>query len=111
MNGGIIATIAAIIALLMTFLLGRKTGAVKEDEKLKVEIEAYTEKIKETTAKAESAEKKADLAGKVAQTVADAAIARVASVVSLSDLTKVTDEESAIEAARKQAEAAKEFIR
>ena len=42
MSGGLIATIVAIISLLATFLMGKKTGAIKENEKLKLNLEAYT---------------------------------------------------------------------
>lgn len=112
MNGGFIATIFAVFALLATFLFGRKTGAVKEGEKLKVEIEAYTEKIKETEAKAESAEKVAELAKGVTSAVVDAERKRNDnSVASISDIRDSLSEQSALDIAKQQAEIAKEFMR
>lgn len=110
MNGGLIATIVAIISLLATFLVGKKTGAVKENEKLTLKMEAYTEKIKETEAKAESSENKAELATKVAETVSEKSAESAGSVASIAQMKQALDEANALEIARQQAERAKEFI-
>lgn len=114
MSGGLIATIVAIISLLATFLVGRKSGAIKENEKLKLNIEAYTEKmeskVKESEIKAETAERKADLAAGVAEAVVDAEEKRSSSpVVSLSSIREALTQEQALDEARRQAEMAKEL--
>ena len=111
MNGGLIATIVAIISLLVTFLAGRKTGAIKENEKLRLNLEASTEKmeaeVKNAKTEADSAEKKADLTSKVASTIAQAA--QVANAQELSARDAANDEE-ALRIAQQQAQQAQEFM-
>ena len=114
MSGELIAIIAAsVVVLIAVFFAGRKSGAAKEDEKLKETIGAMTEKVKESTAQAESAEKKSALATIVAQTVGEAVEKRTSSsVATMADIRdSMMSEQAALEAARKQAEAAKEFLK
>lgn len=112
MNGGIIATIVAIISLLATFLVGRKSGAIKENEKLRLNLEAYTEKmeaeVKNARTEADTAEKKADLSAKVAETIAQAVTAAPAQTVQ-PPTADATDEE-ALRIAQQQAQQAREFM-
>lgn len=112
MNGGIIATIAAIVSLLLTFVLGRKTGASKENEKLRLHLETYTEKIETQTrnaeTKAEMAEKKAELATKVVESVKEAA-AQGSAVESIAQQA-ADPEADAFDLARQQAQRAQEFM-
>lgn len=113
MSGGLIATIVAIISLLATFLMGKKTGAIKENEKLKLNLEAYTEKMetrtKEAEVKADAQERKADLATKVAETVAEKSTQEASSIVSLSQMREALNNDNAFDIARRQAERAKEY--
>lgn len=114
MSGGLIATVVAIVSLLFTFIVGRKSGAIKENEKLRLNLEAYTEKmeskVKESEVKAEQAERKADLASGVVDAVTGAEERRSSSpVVSLAAIRETLSQEQAFEQARKQAEAAKEL--
>ena len=112
MNGGIIATIAAIVALLMTFLMGRKTGAIKENEKLRLNLEAYTEKMETQTrnaeTQAETAETKAELATKVVEAVKEAA--SQASGVETIEKQAADPEADVLDLARQQAQRAQEFM-
>ena len=111
MNGGIIATIVAIISLLVTFLAGRKTGSIKENEKLRLNLEAYTEKMEERTkeaeTKADTQERKAELATKVAESIAQAAQVNNAQELAARD---ANNDEEALRIAQQQAQQAKEFM-
>lgn len=112
MNGGIIATIVAIISLLATFLVGRKSGAIKENEKLRLNLEAYTEKmeaeVKNARTEADTAEKKAELSAKVSEAIAQAVTAAPAQTVQ-PPAADATDEE-ALRIAQQQAQQAREFM-
>ena len=112
MNGGVIATIAAVLSLVLMFLLGRKSGVIKENEELRQEMEVYKEKKeaenRNAETKAESAEKKSELATKVAAAIIHAAIPNN-SIDELAEQAKDPDAD-AIELARQQAQRAQEFM-
>lgn len=117
--------LGTIVGLILTFLLGSKVGKLKtvtkQAEKMeeennnlenKVEI-AQSEKRTEAT-KAESAEKKAELAAGVVKLVSEAA-SKVPPVDELDKLEESVKEatvftsDDALEVARKQAELAEKF--
>ncbi|MBQ3729837.1 MAG: hypothetical protein II903_10100 [Spirochaetales bacterium] len=112
MNGGIIATIVAIISLLVTFLVGRKSGAIKENEKLRLNLEAYTEKmeaeVKNAKTEADTAEKKADLSAKVAEAITN--VVSSAPVQSIQVPADDATDEEALRIAQQQAQQAREFM-
>ena len=112
MNTGLIATVLAVVSLLVTFLLGRKSGAFKENEKLRLNLEAYTEKMETQTrnaeTKAETAEKKAELATRVVEAVREAA----ESGSGMEELTKqaASPDADTLALAQQQADRAREFM-
>lgn len=103
-----LGVVTSIIAVLLVFILGRVTGSVKAGEKLKMQVEAYTEQIRDSEQRAETAEKKAELAEKVAETVTQAVKDRsdgqVASLSEIKDAVKVQNPLDVAQRLKEQAE-------
>ena len=75
MSTGLWATVAAVVGLVLTFLLGRGTGKLKASEKeaeaAKREMEKAKVEERNAQAKAASADVKADMAVKIFDVVTD----------------------------------------
>ena len=109
MNGGLIATIISVIALLATFLLGRKTGASKEAEKASAYAKELESQVRSAETKTEAAEKKSELASKVAETIAQAAVETSPAEVLVKQVEEDPDADL-MDIARQQVQRAQEFM-